>query len=625
MTTNEVVLLDVESRSRADLKALGGRRYWEHATSEILCVCWHDTRDGARGVWVPGMRWPFEGRTLVAHNAHGFDRFALARYGITALTWIDTSQLARKAGLPGSLDDLGVIWCDTPKDAEGSKYVKSLSRVTRPPEITPKVWRALSDADRERVWAQVDYDRVIGYCHSDVAIMAKAWPRLQEWIAVDAAAQELDREINDRGVGFDVALAKRLLDCDAVNVEAALSRAAAAMGIDVDTVRKMAMSTMQFCAATGAPDARKATRATLDHPLADARAALASIARGKLQAGLARVHSDGRLRDTLLYYGGHTGRWSGRGVQPQNLTRPDPRFEDVDIDALAIEVLQGRHADPQEIDFLLRAVFYAPAGAALAACDFSSIEARATAWAAGDAAALDVFVSGRDPYKVAATAVFGVDYDAVTKPQRQIGKIAELACGYQGGPAAFERFAAVYGIDVSALDLGAIVEAWRTLHAPIKSLWYACGDAFAKACNGSGSYWAGPFEFTRADDGTAVACFLPSGRPIVYQGAEAHPAERGHSLSYRSRKGFVEHVYGGKIVENTVQALCRDLMVHAMILVRDYLPLVLTVHDEIVVEVPEHLGDAALSLLRSAMTDVPAWAAGLPLNASGWTGKRYRK
>lgn len=689
MALTTPVLLDVESRSRADLAAVGGRRYWEHPSSEILVVVWYDTATGDVGVWAPGMPWPFVGRVLAAHNAHGFDRFALARYGIDAPAWIDTAQLARRAGLPGALDALGTRWAGVAKDKDASRFTKALSAVRRPlgvrvardvlahacpkcgaaahepcvdgksrardphaPRVRASVvtvggidaatWAALSPDERREHGTQPTIDaatmaRVTAYCASDVAIMAATWPRLAQWLDVDADVGALDTRVNDRGVAFDAALARRLLAEDARNADAAIATAARALGWDAAAVRAAAMSPAQFCAATGAADAQAATIATLEHPLADARKALASIARGKLLAGLARVHADGRMRDTLVYYGAHTGRWSGRGMQLHNLPRPAAYFEAlpegtpyphtinakgervVDVDRLAEDVLAGRPCDADAIALLVRATLYAPPGRALVAMDFASVEARGTAWMAGDAAALDVFRSGRDPYKVAAAKVFECSYDAVTKAQRQIGKIAELACGFGGGPAAFKKFAHAFRVDVSALDLGAIVGAWRTLHAPIRALWYTCERAFRSACNGRPAC-AGPLEYVPSDDGTAVACFLPSGRPIVYNDASAGE----DSLSYVGSRGR-EHTYGGKLVENAVQATCRDLLAHAMLAIDARAPVVLHVHDEVVVEVREADADAAARALRDAMLDAPAWAAGFPIDASGWIGRRYRK
>jgi DNA polymerase len=339
------------------------------------------------------------------------------------------------------------------------------------------------------------------------------------------------------------------------------------------------------------------------------------------------------LRNTLLYYGAHTGRWSGRGFQPQNLPRPESRYEEegVDIDALALAVRDGEHCTQADIEFLLRGVLTASKGNTLVCADFASIEARATAWAAGDEGALDVFRSERDPYMVAATAVFGVAYDDVTKAQRQVGKVCELALGYQGGPRAFASMAEVYGVDLSELDLEAIVYAWRELHSPIVSLWYRCESAFRRALE-RGSCSAGVFDFVLSDDGHAIACFLPSGRPLVYNGAKATPSsEEGKrpELSYLGefRGKLVEKsLYGGKLVENAIQGLCRDLMSSALVRAEQQgLNPVLTVHDEIVCDVPAERAQTAYEALVREMTNTPSWAAGLPVHAKGWIGFRFRK
>lgn len=696
------ILLDFESRSRADLKKVGGRKYWEHPSSEALVVVWYDTRDGSAGLWFPGQAWPHTGRVLAAHNAHGFDRFGAERYGFGAADWIDTSQLARKAGLPGGLDALGQRWCGMPKDKEASEFTKSLSGVRRPvakllrrsdplevpcpqcgvmvgsPCVGPKgkprtphkprsadarardeysagisaaVWRTLDDADKRTygVMPTLDaegFERVVRYCISDVQIMVQAWPRLAYWLQYDVEAERADRVINDRGVCFDSALARRLLVEDARCGDEAVQKAAAALGWEPGQVRAAARSVEQFCAATGAENAQAATVEGMNHPLAGARQALASISGGKLKAGLARVHADGRLRDTLKYCGAHTWRWSGKGMQLQNLPRPAKKFEDiddpskvtfpcvvvgkkngrdvwgVDVDRLAEQAIAGRPCDEDEIALLVRATLCSPVGWLLVAQDFASIEARATAWSAGDEAALAVFRSGKDPYKVAASAIFGVEYDAVTKPQRQVGKVAELACGYQGGPGAFTKMAATYRIDLSSLDTQDIVNKWRELHAPIRSLWFACERAFRAAIDGM-RQTAGPCYFVHADVDDAVACFLPSGRPIVYH--QPRVDEEGH-ISYLGAEKGREHIYGGKIVENLVQALCRDLMAEAVVRTEKAgMPVVLTVHDELVCEVPEAQAKAELERLHSLMLASPSWAAGLPVEASGWMGRRYRK
>jgi DNA polymerase len=626
------VLLDFESRSRADLTEVGGRRYWEDPSSEALCCAWFDVRTRDCGCWEPGEEWPHTGRILGAHNAHGFDRFAAERYDFRAAGWVDTSQLARKAGLPGSLDALGTRWLGIPKDGEGSKFTKSLSSVRRPKDMDAATWKALPDSDRRRLGALPEITpeklaRVKEYCVSDVAILVHAWDRLNAWRDDDAASEALDRVINDRGIRFDQALAQRLLEEDARHASEAIENAITEItqrggNVDAADVRAAARSTQQFCAITGAENAQKTTIAGVDHPLVAVRQALATVIRGKLEAGLTRVHADGRLRDTLRYYGAHTGRWSGRGMQLQNLTRPAKRFDGTDVDALAAAVLDGRPCDAEEASLLLRATLCAAPGHVLIAMDFASVEARATAWAADDHAALEVFRSGKDPYKVAAATIFGTTYDLVDKAQRAVGKVSELALGYGGGPAALEKMAKSYRVDLSGLNLQGIVNAWRTLHDPVCALWVSFERSFRCACEDIPT-WAGPFHFppSTAAASDDIACALPSGRLIVYPNATA--TEK--SLKYQGTK-HVEHVYGGKLVENAIQALCRDLLAQALLgAERAGLRPVLHVHDEIVCEVPEAQAQEAEAALHACMTKLPIWAAGFPIAAEGWTGRHYRK
>jgi DNA polymerase len=629
------VLIDFESRSRCDLKKRGGRNYWLDESTEALCAVYYDTDTQEVGAWVPGeplpecIRWG----TLAAHNAMGFDRFAIER--VWGRLWshdvIDTSELARRAGLPGALDALGTRWLGLPKDKAASKFTKGLSRASRAkktlgqlPEITPAV-----------------LERVLAYCASDVEIMAHGWEALAPWLEFEPDVSRVDRAVNDRGIAFDVQLAKRLLECDARNAERALDHAGTALQIEPEELRAIVRSPEQFVARTGVPNAQAETIDALiaDGPETDAyffavaRRALASIASGKLEAGLARVSPDGRLRDSHRYVGAHTWRWSGKGMQLQNMPRPSKRFEewgDAEICRLADAVLAGKHyADQDEIDLLLRATLHAKRGHTLATCDFTGVEARGLAWAAGDGAAIEALTSGKDAYKIAASAIFGVEYDAVTKAQRQVGKIAELALGYQGGVGALENMARGNGVDLAALGVDPLdtVNAWRDLHWPVVEFWREIENAFASAVRGEEAR-ASVFTCTPSEDGSGVAIWLPSGRPIVYNETRfaRQPGRKRPGLAFLGTKNFVEHTYGGKLTENVIQALCRELMAESLVKADDAgLDPVLHVHDEIVSEVPASAADEGLEYLTAIMLDLPEWAEGFPIGAAGHVGRRYRK
>lgn len=647
------IVLDFESLSRCDLEARGGRNYWADPSTQPICAVLYDTDAREVALWLPGDPCPIVGDgELAAHNARGFDRFGAERcWGIAADSprWSDTSEWARTAGLPASLADLGERWAGIPKDEDGAKLTRSLSSARRPAGIPSKVWAALSPAEKRRQGVLPELTpeiraRVIEYCASDVEILAASWDSLTEWRDLEPDVVRVSAVANDRGVQIDVELVRALLDIDARNAERSCAKAAQAIGETPESVRKIVSSNKQWCERTGLADMQATTVEDVlanpaRHPaatvaLAEARDACGSILAGKLTAMLERLSPDGRLRDSLYYYGGHTGRWSHRGAQLGNMPRPAKRFEDADDDVicrLAERALRREDLDGDERDVLVRACLVGN----LVVEDYSGVEARALALCAGDTRALDVIASGRDPYRVAAATIFGVEYDDIPKAdvRRNAGKMAELACGYQGGVGALERIAKSNRVNLAATgaDPQAIVDAYRELHSEIVRFWYACEGAFRAAARGRGAC-VDRFDFAPSDDGRDVAIFLPSGRPVVYPEIRVGADGELTYLSCDPKKfadgeQYRDHLYGGKIVENVIQAFCRDLLASAWVRAEAAgLPVVLTVHDEIVVDVatPGKVRDAS-EALHQIMLDLPEWAADFPIGASGHTGRRYRK
>ncbi len=668
------ILLDVESRSRADLTVVGGRNYWEHESTRALCVVLHDTRDGERMAWTPGDEPPvLEGRDLGAHNWSGFDRFAMARLGWRGLDYmdgIDTSEAARMAGLPGALDALAKRWLGRAKDKVASEYTKRLSQCRRPAgrkvgkgaaatwsadRISPEDWRELSADEKRLVGIQPTVtgdvlEYVVRYCDSDVDVIADGWPLLEPYLDYEPDVRLVDRLVNDRGVAFDVQLAARLLEEDARNAGAACRDAARALGAEwTETrVREVAGSPEQFADVTGLPDA---TKATLDAawspdgkwtPLIEARRALASIARGKLEAGLARVSPDGRLRDSHRYVGAHPWRWAGKGLQTQNIPRPEKRFEDwgdAEICAAADAVLAGGRADPGLIDVLLRASLHARAGCTLAVQDFSGVEARGLAWLADDQDRINVLLSKVGPYRTMAGVIYGRDPAEIGKgdPAYTIGKISELACQYQGARGAFAKMAKTQGVDLSNVDVDEVVAAWRRANPKIVQFWYALERAFVRAAQGTEAR-LGRLTLAPSDDGKDVAVFLPNDRPIVYNDARLRRDERGRVKVSYAPMGFGPgtyvnedgelraDTYGGKLTQNVIEGVCRELLAGALVGAElAGLAPVLHVHDEIAAEVPANAGEEGLAELSRIMLTLPDWASEFPIGAAGHTGTRYRK
>jgi DNA polymerase bacteriophage-type len=652
------VLVDFESRSRANLKKRGGRLYWEDPSSEPLCAVLYDVEAEEWSTWEPGDE-PLRLDVAVAHNAQHFDRHAAAASGWRVREWEDSASAARRAGLPGALDKLGKRWLGREKDKAGNKLTVGLSRPSRAkarlgqlPELTPEI-----------------RERVLSYCRDDVEIMAESWERLVPWFDVDAETCAVDRVVNDRGIYLDKDLVRALQKQFERQQERAVRKAAKRLGWTPEVTRKVAMSPSQLCNATGLPNAQKETLADPDlsaltreqreraEALIPVRKALASVVPGKLTAALNMVSDDDRLRDMFLYYGAHTGRWSGRGLQPHNLNRIS--FEDeakrigwgVDdyIGTLIDGALTGGDLTKHQVSGLLRSVLTASPGRELVVLDYSGIEARANAWAAGDEDALDVFRAldagtGPDPYRVmAGRYLFGVDVAAVTKEQRGLGKIAELMLGYGAGADKFAESCAKGGADLETLgvDAAEVVRTYRTeAHPAIAQLWKSCEKAFAAACQGRtarAGRWA--YEAHPALDGNGgvdVWCVLPSGRPIVYCDARAKRVQRrakngntfqAWDLSYQGRSPWREHVYGGLLTENAVQAFCRDLLADALVRCEAAgLDPVGHVHDEAIGEVDKGLGAEGLEEMRHIMGETaPRWAKGLPIRLDGFHSERYRK
>jgi DNA polymerase len=373
---------------------------------------------------------------------------------------------------------------------------------------------------------------------------------------------------------------------------------------------------------------------------------MASVA--KSEALLRGMSADGRARGLLQFHAAGTGRWAGRRFQPQNLKRP--QIEDTDT---AISILMAGDADLVEalygeplsvVGDCIRGMVAAPPGKKIVAADYANIEGRVLAWLAGESWKLDAFRAydagtGPDLYKVAYGRAFGIAPKDVSKPQRQIGKVMELALGYQGGVGAFQTMAVNYGVRLPDEEVEGLRDGWRSAHSAIKAFWWDLERAAIEAVENPGMTTAvRDIRFKVA--GSFLFMRLPSGRFLAYAYPEIQPKtmpwkdDRGEpvvkeSLSYMGVNSYTRKwercfAYGGLLAENATQAVARDILADAMprLEVADY-PIILTVHDEIVCEVASGFG--SVEEMVSIMTTLPAWADGCPITAEGWEGARYRK
>lgn len=702
-----VAHLDFETRSTVDLKKAGVYRYAEHPTTDVLCMSWR-VGDGPVFRWSAGDPPPMEllahveaGGEVAAHNA-GFERTIWnavmhVRHGWPRLS-IDqqdcTMARAMALALPGGLDQLSTaLKTATTKDKDGHRLMMQMCKPRRyEPDGSPVWW---DDADR--------LARLGRYCDQDVeteTLVDQALPKLTPY---EKEVWRLDQRINERGVRIDVAFAEKALQV----VAEARKRADDRMWWLTDGEVKKCTEAARIVAwlnARGVPATSIAkgeqeeiilSAQTLGDSTAEEvvelRRAASKTSTDKFKAMLASVNADGRVRGALMYCGASTGRWAGKIYQPHNLPRVDEERDLPDVQRVldlmesplnpaevtdAIELVTGR-APLDMLSKCLRATLMADPGKKLVGGDFSNIEGRVLAWFSGEAWKLDAFRAydaghGPDLYKLSYARSFGVDVDTVSKRLRQIGKVQELACGYQGGVGAYVSMGATLGVkagDIAAVARAAatgeewngvgftfsdeesrglprevwtgvklVVNGWRGAHPNTVQGWWDLQDAAIEAVSAPGcttTGYGGKVKYLAANG--FLFCRLPSGRVLAYAAPRLAKTERNgrerwtvqfEGTDSKTKRWGVQSLYGGLQCENIVQAAARDLLVHAMFETEAAgLPIVLHVHDELVAETPAAPARAGLdaALLNDCMSRLPAWAEGLPVATATWEDTRYVK
>lgn len=684
MTT---LFLDLETYSEVPIKD-GTHAYAEHA--EILLFA-YAIGDAPAKVWdatcnkfVPHelMIAVHNADRIVAHNSH-FDRTVLRHIypneNLAVDRWYDTMVQAYSHSLPGGLSDL----CDLLKiDAEHAKDKdgkKLINLFCKPQPANRKVRRATSGTHPEK-WAKFKE-----YARLDVEAMRQIYRKMPTWNYRNAelALWHLDQRINDRGVAIDTQLvdaALTTIDKEKKRLDA-LAAAKTNGALRTATQRNALLKHIHDVYGVELADMRKETleKSVNDETLPVAvrellaiRQQAATTSTSKYKTLAKAVSSDGRLRGCLQFNGAaRTGRWAGRLFQPQNLPRPTHAQADIDtgIDAMKADALDLTTDNVMAmVSSSLRGCLTVPQGKKLVVSDLSNIEGRVQAWLAGENWKLQAFAdfdngTGYDLYKLAYAKSFGVSPADVTKSQRQIGKVQELALGYQGGVSAFLSMASNYGmqLDTMAQDAFASIPshimdeanksyAWhkaekRTTHDLIKDTWLVC-DSFKRmwreAHPAIKQLWDTLSEKCRQaieNQGTAyrinkhmsVLCAegwlrikLPSGRFLCYPS----PRSDQDGISYMgidNHKWKRLRTYGGKLFENICQGVARDVLAHNMQLIEDAgYHIVLTVHDEVLCEVPDS-DEYNEKHLSELLATNPPWATELPLAAGGFEAYRYRK
>ena len=336
---------------------------------------------------------------------------------------------------------------------------------------------------------------------------------------------------------------------------------------------------------------------------------------------------NGRLHDLIQFRGGsQTGRYAGRRVQVQNL----PRLE-ISDDEVELLIYLFRKQDRDRIRFLFGDVFYAakqllrpmlgsPNG--LIVSDFAQVEARVVAWVAGQLDTLESFTDeNRDPYKEMASSIYAVSVDEVTDWQRFIGKMCVLGAGFGLGGRGFYNQLSQRGIEITEEEGQAAIDAYRAKNPKIVNFWYRVEDAmrYVIAHPGESQAVNELIEFESADQGELGVCVklrLPSGRCLFYMSCrfvDDPDSDHKPRVVFRGSDWDDETTYGGKIVENLVQAIANDLLNHALLeLDRAAYEIVMHVHDEAVVQ---NVSELDVGKINTIMESAPKWAVGFPLKA----------
>jgi len=676
------ITIDMETRSRVELKASGSHVYACDPSTQVFCVAVKEG-GGQTRIWVAdyfldimntwlhstsvktqlqkewasfqrdyviseeeAQRILSEADTVEAHNAN----FEMDIYAGVLKTWPRiplrkwrcSAAKAAAAALPRSLAGAGnALGLIQRKDKQGYFNMMKLCKPRKPTKNNAAEW----NEDPE------DLLNLFKYCMQDVDSEYELSQALPDLNNKEQEVWFVDRIINSRGLGVDVEAAKGSMKIiEEYNIRL-LAEFEATTGGEVSSPRKVA-KTLDWLRGQGLFEIEDLKSDTVKEYLKrddltpeavrvlEIRQSLSKSSTAKFSS-MVGANSDQRLRGTTMYHGATTGRWAGRRIQPHNMPRkmPDNYEGVVELSKAGdLETLELLYGDPmQALSGSIRAFIQASPGHELLCADYSSIEGRKLAWLAGEEYVVQNYVDGKDAYCVFSSQITGVDYEEILSgyekgeakydAMRFEGKTGELACGYQGGQAAIARFAP--NMPISRRE--EIVQIWRANRPETVKFWSMMEEMALSAVHTKKVYTYNNIKW--GVRGEFLHCVLPSGRILSYYDPQVLVKETpwGEQKASTSFMGVDErgkwsrqYTYGGKLVENIVQAVARDLLAEALLRLESKgYKVVLHVHDEIIVEVKA--GTGSVEELISIMCEAPDWAIGCPVAASGFRTKRYHK
>lgn len=651
MIYSKILHIDLETFSSVDLAKCGLYKYAESDDFRILLFGYAYDDGPVKVIDVTKEDIPIPLRVdiadpkvlKVAHNAN-FERVCLSQYlcskghYLPPDQWEDTMIMASEQGYPASLAQLGPalgLSEDETKLDTGRRLIQYFCKPCKPTKTNGgrTINRPKDAPDKWKLF--IEYNR------RDVIAERAIWDKLNRMTPIkpsEWAYWYIDQRINDRGIQIDMDMVSAIKSYGTHHSDDLMARAKLLTGLEnprsivqlkgwieekeghkVDTLRKSAIDDM-----LESEDIKPETREMLE-----LRKELGKTSVKKYDAFTRSVCLDGRVHGCFQFYGGRTGRWAGRLIQPQNF--PKPKFDDLDTARSLVkegnwDVLEMLYPSMNDVfSTLIRTAIIPKPGCSFAVADYSAIEARVIAWLTRETWRMKVFEEGGDIYCASASQMFGVPVvkHGVNGELRQKGKIAELALGYGGGVPAMKNFKADK-LGMSEKEMQETVDRWRRSSPHIHKYWYTLGHAFESAIQGETVTLDRNMMCFR--HGNQVYIRLPSGRNIAYVNPRIKDGHIEFDGLNQAHKWTTITTWGGKLTENVVQAIARDCLAETFYRCdRAGIPIVMHVHDEIICEVPTEQKDEIYKKILDIMATPIEWAPGLMLKGDGFTSSYYKK
>ena len=608
-----LVVIDFETTSELDLKKTGACKYARHPSTKVLCMAYKlvtGAESGSVGLWIPGspapdfvkhpeltlIGWNIAFDALIWHHVAGFQPTKL----------LDVMAMSCYAGYPASLDEAARV--------------------------------LLNDNKQKINFRKCTQEQLFEYCKHDVWLTYQLFGFLKQfWPDTEQRIWEQTQQINLHGIPVDqqeleaavsaIEYFKTRLNSEIPELTNGAVNSATQVKALTDWISEQLKKPIKSL------DKKSITKLLNKSRLPKSvrrvlyiRQQVGLSTNAKYKKALDYSLND-HIYDSHFYYGAYTGRYAGRGVQFQNLKRSKTPKADTFFKLVlqGPKVLEFLYDEPLKVfSDMVRAIIKAPKGKKFSCADFSSIEAVTVPWLCQERQLLADISKGLDQYKLQAASMFHVEYDKVTDEQRQAGKLAVLACGYGGGYRALKGMSENYNLDMPNKQAREYVSLFRKARPLLVRMWERFFETALFALRYPDRFITVstiPVSFRYDSRHHILNMKLPSGRLLFYH--------RPRIVSENSLRCMIRNrvltFTGAKLFQNCVQAVCRDILFQAQLrLEKAGYPIILSVHDEVLCEVPD---DPAYTLeeMIKIMCEVPDWAKGLPVNADGWEGKRYRK